>query len=684
MIEISPPSGIFTLELPINLPVGTEITIQPQVAPDFAITVTAWNRTRLIGITPASGSADLLLDSPIELIFSQPIAVETVSDGLNILANNFGNINYSQNLSNNNKTLRLLPMIGYATGTTHIISIDSKLKDLNGLFLERNAFTFSTKAETYGEFEMFTGTGDCSNQPVSITQEILPAPVLITASTTNLFAANNEVRQVEITNATWSTKIVLNEKPTQEGTFIGTFTPATGIFADNFNATLLFFDNPSLEFSIATLPYLIQSSIASGDIIIEENPTFVATFSRKMAVFSTNQIFFESSDDTINAVTETGTDSISLSWKPQFPLLPQASWTFNLTELTDYLGQPLEDISIGFSTGGYSGINLYRDSSFGIRIATNQIELPIAFAEIAASSSLKLDGREFDLIARTGSKATSTINLPLVRVGSDSTRFRCSLGLETSKSLPEYKVPMLPGEWLELTSPELTSDKKIYYYRFSSEASPTEIHGIEFYYEKHFQQKLEGVLPLPTLYIQVEAEDLNWFTVDKTRVKITTDSDSKGIEVDLIESGTHSNFFRGAIRIDPDTSNEAAKQLQVHPSQRIFVESTTDPGVTATILYLPENGLRAFAVYPSPVRGNSVFFRFYLNFPGDVAVKIYDSAGHEVDRTICRGREGVNNHQWRLPGHLANGVYFYVAKLADSTAYPKSKRKVRGKFAVLR
>jgi hypothetical protein len=51
---------------------------------------------------------------------------------------------------------------------------------------------------------------------------------------------------------------------------------------------------------------------------------------------------------------------------------------------------------------------------------------------------------------------------------------------------------------------------------------------------------------------------------------------------------------------------------------------------------------------------------------------------------LVRGREGENRHRWRLPRHLANGVYFYVMKLTDSTAYPSKKRKYRGKFAVLR
>lgn len=378
------------------------------------------------------------------------------------------------------------------------------------------------------------------------------------------------------------------------------------------------------------------------------------------------------------------TDSTTLSWIPSLPLPLQSSCTVRISGLTDYLGQPLETRAQNFSSGGLQGINLYRDANFSLRIASDQLELPIAFVEIAASSTAALSGRTFILAARTGTQASMTLQLPLLQPDLNQGRFRCRIDFETVKNLPGYAVPLLPGEWLELSSPELTSDRKILYYRFSGATSPDKIIGLQLFQEKDFAQPLVDVLPLASLYIQIEAEDLNWFTTDTTRVRITSDIDKKGFSLALTEAGTHSSFFRGMIQIDQYQSNENLNRIVVHPGQRLRIESETDPSVWASVRYLPENGLRLVSAFPSPVRNSSLFFRFYLNFPGDVEIEIFDTAGHEVDSMTIRGREGENRHEWRLPRHLANGAYFYIMKLTDSTAYPTSKRKYRGKFAVLR
>lgn len=152
----------------------------------------------------------------------------------------------------------------------------------------------------------------------------------------------------------------------------------------------------------------------------------------------------------------------------------------------------------------------------------------------------------------------------------------------------------------------------------------------------------------------------------------------------MIETGTHSNFFRGRAQIDGNISDVGKARIFAQPGDRIKVESETDPTVSASIIYLPASELRMVSAFPSPVRGDSVFFRFYLNFSENVEIEIFDSAGHEVDNMLVRGQEGENCYRWRLPRYLANGVYFYVIKLIDSNTYPGKKRKYRGKFAVLR
>jgi hypothetical protein len=685
LIEIAPPSGIFTVEIPVNLPVGTTISIQPQVDTSKLITVTAYNRTLLTGISPASATSNLLLDTPFMLNFSQAIDPASILTGIKIFDENQSNIAYSFSTDNSNRNVELVPTYGLATGADHILQISTSLKDANGLFLLPQSLSYSTIGETFAAFEMFTGISPLDNQPVSVTKEVVNGPIMLVASTTNLFQNKAEFRQVVLQAATQTFTLSLSEDSANQGTFASTFTPPTGISTQNLVATLSFSQNPAIRFDIAPQPEILSTVPASGATGISESFEITATFSRRMSLYNADAgLKILHPAGSINTTVQNATDSFSLSWLPNQPLPVQASCSLNFSGLIDYLGQPLPEQSIGFSTGGIQGINLYRDNAFSLLISSNTIDIPVGFAEIAASSTSNLDGRDFALNIRTGTKATSTISLPLSRVASDSGKFRCSLEFASVKAIPQYSVLLLPGEWLELTSPILTNDKKIFYYQQSGAVSPTDIHDLKFFYEKHFAQEISGTLPLGTLYIQIEAEDLNWFTSDTTLVKVKSESDLTGFTLQLTEAGTHSNFFRGYIVIDPHQSDAGRNRLAVQPDQLIYVESVTDPSIKSSIRYLPQNGLNQVVVFPSPARGNSVFFNFYLNFMGEVELEIYDTAGHEVDTRLINAKEGENRFEWRIPRHLANGVYFYVMKLTDSTAYPKAKRKARGKFAVLR
>ncbi len=680
LIEISPPSGIFVLAYPINLSAGTTLSIQPQVAPNRLISVKVQNRTNLLSISPASGSLDLLLDTPIRLSFSQPIKADSITTGIEITGLQRP---FTFTSANAGRDIVLQPVL--ATGTSSLLRISSSLKDENGLFLLPTVASFATLGENFAELELFTGIAPRSNQPVSLTGEAVFAPISIVATTTNLFDTLPEKRQMTILAATQSFVLSLDESLNQPGHFTSTFDPPAGTSRSGLIASLSFASRPSVQFNFAPAPQLLETFPASNSSDACENQVIIATFSRRMAFESAqNALSIDFPGGQISATLLNQSDAEVMSWQPLFPLPLQASCTLNFSGVTDYLGQPLAEQHIAFSTSGLQGINLYNDNSFSLRIATSQLQLPVAYAEIAASSTSSLIGQSFELQVRTGTRATASVFLPLQQADAASGRYRCQLDFSPGKSLPGYNVPLLPGEWLELTSPRLTSDKKIFYYRFSGSAAPINIHQINFFQEKDFAQPLAGTLPLSALYIQLEADDLNWFTTDSTRVRVTSDADPKGFLLNLVEAGTHSNFFRGRAQIDGNISDAGSARILAQPGNRINVESETDPTVSASIVYLPESELRAVAAFPSPVRGDSLFFRFYLNFPGNVEIEVFDSAGHEVDNMLVRGREGENRHRWRLPRHLANGVYFYVMKLTDSTAYPSKKRKYRGKFAVLR
>jgi len=680
LIEVSPPSGVFTLALPINLKPGTVLTLQPQVAPAKVITVTAHPRTLLTAVDPASGSTELLLDTPITLRFSQPLLAASVASGVKIVAER--DYEFTSTVDSTGQNLILAPTTGFATGAAHLVKIDTSLKDSNGLFLLPTNIGFSTIGENLAGFELYTGLPPRQGQPVSQTGEAVNGEISIVATTTNLFATLAEKRTLVIQAATQTFSLQLEESSIA-GSFAGNFQPPSGIAQSGLVASLSFAGRPTMTFNLAPTPEILETFPASNALSIGEMPVISASFSRKMA-FDAGQVVVDYPGGQLGTILQSTADSTVLSWHPAAPLPLQASCSIIFTGLIDYLGQPMPTRKISFSTGGLQGINLYRDDAFNLQIASTQIELPVAYAEIAASSPTALQGRTFNLMVRSGTRATATVSLPLIPSTTGSGRFRCRLDFEPVKNLPGYNVPLMPGEWLELSSPILTGDRKVYYYRFSGAASPIKIHQIRFFQEKDFAQELHGILPLATFYLQVEADDLNWFTTDVTMVKISSDADKAGFTMPLTEAGTHSQFFQGVAHIDVNSSNSALSRILAHPDHLIYVESVTDPGVSAYVRYLPEAGLRMVSAYPSPVRGNSMQFRFYLNFPGTVEIEIFDSAGDEVDNLIITGRTGENRREWRLPKWLANGVYFYVVKLTDSTAYPGKKRKFRGKFAVLR
>ncbi|EKD84391.1 MAG: hypothetical protein ACD_39C00079G0001, partial [uncultured bacterium] len=265
------------------------------------------------------------------------------------------------------------------------------------------------------------------------------------------------------------------------------------------------------------------------------------------------------------------------------------------------------------------------------------------------------------------------MKLQLEPYSTESGRYRCSLEFSPGKAVPQYPLNLLPGEWLELTSPILTDDRRIIYYLQSGSASPVNIIGIRLFSEKHFAQRVTDTVANPSLFIEVEAEDLNWFTTDVTRIKVSSEADPTGMILDLLENGTHSSLFRNFIRLSRDNTDPVTQNLKVLPGQRIYIESVTDPVVNTSITYLPENTIKMMSVYPSPARGNNVNFRFYLNFPTYVDLKIFDTSGYEIFSTGIRGQEGENVYEWQFPRRTANGTYFYSIRIDNESGFPDAK-----------
>lgn len=683
LIEIAPPSGIYRLALPINLPPGTTIKVQSQGDPTKTITITARVRTNFVSMSPASGTGNLFLDSPITLKFSHSIDRTTATNGVKMLASASADIPLRFAWADSDRTIIITPDVAYASSTRHSLQRLTNLRDSNGLFLLPDTAWLTTRSPASATLDLLTGIAPRSGQSVALHGEATPGNLVVLATTTNMFETYAETRTVQITTASGSNLVTLSE--TAPGSFRGEYSLADDIVGE-INSALLFAGVPSLTFNLAPLPEVVSIIPASGSSGIAELPAISATFSRRLA--------FESTNDALRILTDAGNivttrtspdaDSTGFSWLPLSPLPLQSTCTLQLSGLTDYLGQSMPVYQHPFMTGGRQGINLFSDNSFAQLIATNQVDIPVVFVEVAASGTLNLAGRTFDLLARTGTRATSTVKLQLEAYNTESGRFRCSLEFEPGKAVPQYPLALLPGEWLEMTSPILTDDVKVIYYKHSGSASPENILGIRLYSEKHFAQRITDTIANPSLFIEVEAEDLNWFTTDITRIKISSEADQAGLILDLVENGTHSSQFRNFVRLSRDNSDATINNLKVLPAQRIFIESVTDPAVKTSILYLPVNTIKMMSVYPSPARGSKVSFRFYLNFPTYVDLKIYDTAGHEVYSTGIRGIEGENVYEWRLPRKIANGTYFYSVKIDNESGFPDAKRRVRGKFAILR
>jgi hypothetical protein len=684
LVEIAPPSGIFRYSLPISLPAGTTIRIRSQAAPAYFIDINVSTRTQLTGLIPASGSSQLYLDSPISLTFSQAVKRSSAASGIRLLASDSRMIPLDYSFSNADRTVQIRPGTAAASSTRHILAITTDLRDINDLFLLPQNAWYTTRSEQQAGISFYTGIGNRQWQDISVTGEAVAGNLSIVATTTDMFADYAEYRHVQFTTATQSFIATLGE--TGPGFFSGSFVLSASMPA-NITGTLKFGNQPSASFVIATVPQLLEISPASGSFGVAELPTIIATFSRKMA-FDSAAAAISLQAASGGAVTASPLppvfDSTIIAWKADAPLPQQASCTLMLNGINDYLGQSLAAYQHNFSTGGRQGINLYRDNGFAQLIATSQLDIPLVHVEVSASGSSNLTGRSFFLQARTGTRASQTVSLQLQPISQQSGRFRCSLEFEAARNTPQHLLPLMPGEWLELTSPQLTDDRRIFYYRHSGSVAPAQVEAIRFYSEKHFAQRLSDSIGNPTLYIEAVAEDQNWLTRDKTRVKVYSESDRTGFFIDLIENGTHSSLFHGQVRLDKTASDGINQILKVLAGQQIYVESAVDPAIRAAIKYLPENGLRFVSVFPSPARGNHASFRFYLNFPGDVDLEIFDSGGDEVFTTVIRGQEGENVFKWSLPRRLANGVYFYQMKFADDTPHPKGKRKARGKFAVLR
>ncbi len=684
LIETNPPSGIYRLKYPVSLPSGTKITLTPQVDNSFAIILNVKGKPRLTALNPASGSANLYLDTKLEMTFSESINIEDFKNNVTIKKSNGKTITYECIFENTDKKVVLIP--NEILDSNNSFSISAKnLKNLEGQIIDPFTYKISTKKESFAFLELYTGLAPCDGKKVSETKEAVRGILGIVASSTDMLQYSEESRILRLSDASHSVDINLNETGLNSNIYVAS-TTIDNTFTTPIKAKFLFSDQPELDFEIASPTYLLSISPEENEEVPEDT-LINAVYSRKIYVKSAeNAVKISSEDSETNCKLLTHSDeSVELKWKPENNLINGNKHTLSISGLLDYLGQSVSNYSHQFITGGNHGISLYSDATFKNKITTQEISNPNVFVEVIGFNTTGIDENDIFLEIVRGTEASSTQKLKIEPVNGSKKIYRCALQLAAAKStLPTHKLNLYPGEWVKLSSPLLTSNEVLFYYRFSSGVSPQVINDIRFFSEKKYMRRVTTEISNPSLYIEVDAEDLNWLTQDTTKVKVYSDDDRTGFVIDLLEEGTHSNSYRGMIKISEKATDAANNTLKVSFGKKITVVSETDNSVRASIRYFPRAEIINFTAYPSPAKRNYINFRFFLNFPTGIRISIYDVSGKKLDSFEIDGQEGENTCRWDFPRKMANGVYIYrVKSLATGESYTYAKM-VKGKFAVLR
>ncbi|RCK81335.1 MAG: hypothetical protein OZSIB_2204 [Candidatus Ozemobacter sibiricus] len=685
LVETSANSGIYRGALPVRLPLGTTISIQSQGRPIFLITVTVEARPRLIDITPASGAADLYLDQSIALTFDQDMDPTTLASGVLVTDAAGLLLPVTRALGPTNRVIRVAPTTAWPMVAPLRVALTADLFGATGIAPVSTAIGFSTRAPTAATVEALSGLPPRSNQAVSRLGEALPGPLTVVATTTDLYQTIPETRRIELHVDGTLTTLDLAEVATQPGTFQG-----TAVLPDTRGAaaslTLDFAARPGFPFTIAALPGLRGVTPASGATGVGELPIIEASFTRPIPLevaAGALELSVRGQAAPVRLLTSGGTTATRLQWEPTSSLPPGSVVRATFRGLVDQLGQPVTVPDTMFTIVGSDGIVIYEDPEFQRPILGAVVTVPTIFVEATASGPWTSPAHPV-LTVTTQLAATAPRRLALEGAARPTRRFQCQIDLEASRRPPIHLVPLAPGERAELSSPFLTPHRRVFHYKVRGDTPPATIQGLALFRDGHYQQRIEGDLHQAQVFVQIAAEDLNWVFPDTTVIRATSEADPSGLELVLRESGIHTGLFRNGFTLGAMTIATGSPVLRARPGDVITLTSITDPRVAVRVRYLPETRLEHAIAWPSPARGDTVTFSFYLTFPADVELSVYDTAGDEVHFAVIRGRAGENRYAWRLPRRVANGVYFFELRPTPHTEYQTKQKKVRGRFAVLR
>ncbi|HNW36832.1 MAG TPA: Ig-like domain-containing protein, partial [Candidatus Ozemobacteraceae bacterium] len=489
-------------------------------------------------------------------------------------------------------------------------------------------------------------------------------------SATDLLGYHPETRRIMLAGATGSVAIELNELATAPGWFAG---DGVNPFArdSRVTATLEFGPQPSMPFTVASVPMLIGIRPASGSAAVDEAAVITASFTRQIDLAAAGPLSLNINGTPAAATLDTsGNAAHSLVWRPDAALLPGARVEVAFPPLQDLLGQPMPISPYSFGVIGAQGITIFTDAGFTRPLVGTTANGPSIWLEVAASGPVVVPGDSRLLQIFAQRTATTPYLLPLDQADAGSRRFRGRIDLEPARAISSLTVPVVPGERLDFLSPALTAQSRFIYYRTTGDTPPLTINRLVAYTDSRFQQPLEGTdLAQTMLYLQIEADDLNWLNADTTRLIVTSDSDAAGFEILLTETAPHSGLFRATLAISPGggASSQAAGQIAVKPGEAFTLKSVTDPHVRLQLRYQPQTRLDHLAAWPSPVRGDRLTFSFWLTGAATIEIKLFDVTGDDVAWLSKPCRAGENRIEWRIPRKTANGVYIYTLEVIPET-----------------
>jgi hypothetical protein len=678
-------SGVFRGKLKNNAGENASITVFSRADQNVSLLLKILNSPKIRQIVPASGSADLPLDRSFILRFSKALEAGTIATAVQVKSVEGVAAGFTATLASDATTLTVTPNPWWATATSYLLTMGTTLKDSEGVAFAGDTMAFSTRPETIGHFDWYSGLPPRSGQSAALFGEVIPGKAKIVASTTSMFDVRLETRQVNVAIAGAISGLTLVETGAQTGVFTGEL-EIPDSRGKTLEATLLFGTQATRTFRIALLPELLGVAPLVGATQVPEDVVLAASFSRPVMAELASQSLLILLNDAIRPVSfvTTRSPTTMFEWKPVGGLPFGATATILPFTVYDTFGQTVQMPQFSFSVRGAEGLQLFLDAELTRPFLRDVIEVPELYAEMSLNTAKRYP-QEKALLRLIAQRSASAPRLLELWPSPDSPRkHRGTLRFEETRGAPAFRVPLAPGERIELTSPDVPGTRLIMYYLRKGNSPPLTIQGMTLYKEKFFAQKLEGDLDQASVFVEIQADDMNWVNRDVTRLRAYSDADPTGIEIDLLESDVHSGRFWGQVTLAQTSSFAEQQRLKARPGDRISLQSVTNPAINASTRWKPVTQVKNLTTFPSPARGDFITFSFYLTFPSEVELFIYDTSGDELYSVFVYATEGENRLTWRFPSRLANGVYFYTLEILSSSDFLAPKKKLKGKFAVLR